>query len=245
MYQYRSGARRASSKRAQTAMAYYGGFQARARSTGSRQKIRRSQRGYVRTSGFFRGRKATGVEKKFYDINLDDAVVATAGGTLSLPLIAQGTGEENRIGRKCTLTDIGFRYAVTLPSTTNVNNTSDILRVMIVQDKQCNGVLASVSDIIYPDYKSFNELSNKSRFRTLYDQYHELNADMAGGDTTNDSSVVTQFYSVHKKVNIPLEYSSTTGAITEIRSNNIVVLYISKNGLVGVDAVARLRFTDL
>lgn len=62
-----------------------------------------------------------------------------------------------------------------------------------------------------------------------------------GGVVSN--SAVVRNGSFYKKCNVPLEFSSTTGAITEIRSNNIGVLLISAEGTAKFDSSIRIRFT--
>ncbi len=208
--------------------------------------------GFTRTSGNFGryGPQVSNPELKYHDIDVDDAVIAATGtiqNTGSVNLIAQGTSEVQRIGRKCVIRSIGWRYNITLPSATSAAKTSETVRVIMYLDKQANGATAAVTDIIKTDnYQSFNNLSNKSRFRTLHDKTYDLiiptMADLAGPSTnTGEFTVNASFY---KKCNIPLEFSSTAGAITEIRSNNLGVLLLSAGGHAVFDSKMRLRFSD-
>ncbi len=188
------------------------------------------------------------MELKFFDLDLDDATIAT-GGTItdSINKIAQGTTEITRIGRKCTIKGINWRYVITLAGSTASGDTTDVVRVILYLDKQCNGATAAVSDILESgDFQSFNNLANKSRFRILSDKNYTLKARSGGGDgTTEDYGediVVDSFY---KKCNIPVEFDSTAGAITEIRSNNLGVLLISQTGKTGFGSKIRLRYSDM
>ncbi len=202
--------------------------------------------GLTRRSGFF-GRFGPGGELKFHDVDLDDAVVAATGTvTASVNLIAQGTTESTRIGRKCTIRSIGWRMTIDLPNSTAASATADVVRVIMFVDKQANGATATVTGILESaDYQSFNNLANKSRFRTLMDRTYDLQAATGGGDgTTEDYGKEFVTDTFFKKVNIPVEYDSTTGAITEIRSNNIGVLMISLSGLAGFESKIRLRYSD-
>ena len=195
-----------------------------------------------------RGRTFPHLELKFHDVDLDDAIVAAAGGlTDSINKIPQGVTEITRVGRKCTIRQIGWKFDVELPETTLSSSTADIVRVIMYLDKQANGASASITDIIESaDYQSFNNLSNKNRFRTLMDRTYDLKAAAGGGDgTTEDYGVDLVHDSFYKKVNIPIEYNSTAGAITEITSNNIGVLLITKNGKAGFKSKIRLRFSDM
>lgn len=124
---------------------------------------------------------------------------------------------------------------------------NDTVRIILYLDKQCNGTAATVTQILESDdFQSFNNLSNKSRFRTLMDRVYDLNATAGMGNGTANDTVATQINdSLFKKVNLPIEYDSTAGAIAEIRSNNICMLILSKDGRAVLDSQMRLRYSDL
>ncbi len=214
----------------------------------SKQRLFRA--GYDRTAGYYGGGAAgSGKELKFHDVALDDAVIAAAGTvTGSVNLIAQGTTESTRIGRLCTLKSINWRYQISLPEVDAAATPppGDTVRVIMYLDKQCNGAAANSTSVLETaDFQSFNNLANKNRFVKLMDKtvslnYLSLASDGAGVVSTAD---VTRNYTFFKKCDIPLEFDSTTGAITEIRSNNIGVLLISETGVSAFQSQIRLRFT--
>ncbi len=204
--------------------------------------------GITRRSGFY-GRYTPGQgELKFHDIAVTDAVVAVNGtiqNTGSVNLIAQGTGESQRIGRKCVIKSINWRFELDIPAVANATG-SDTVRVMFYLDKQANGVTASATDILATDnFQSFNNLANSGRFRILLDRTYVLNHSGGAGDgTTNDALPYHVSDTFFKKCNIPLEFSSTAGAITELRSNNLGVLLLGRGGVAGFNSILRLRFQD-
>lgn len=209
-----------------------------------KRKGRMFRPGFDRTGGFF----GASVELKFHDLDVNDATVA-AGATIaedSVLAIAQGVGESERIGRKMMVRSIGWRFNVKMPSSSNQNSTGDIVRVILYQDKQTNGAAAVATDILESaDYQSFNNLANKSRFLTLMDRTYVSNAAAGSGRGTTDTLAFGKSYvqdTFFKSVSIPVEYDSTTGAITEMRSNNIGVLLLSKEGIAGFDSKMRIRF---
>ncbi len=209
---------------------------------------RRRARAIFRTMTMGRGVRTFNIEKKFHDVDLDDTVIASGGAiTASINLIPQGVTEITRVGRKATIRNINWRFKVTLPSSTTSGATSDVARVMMYLDKQANGAAATVTDILETaDFQSFNNLANKSRFRILFDHNYDLVAPSGGGDgTTEDYGEFTVTDTMFRKVNIPIEFDSTAGAITEIRSNNIGVLLITAGGFGGFSSKIRLRYTDL
>ncbi len=204
--------------------------------------------GYTRTTGYYgRYDTAAGGELKFHDVDLDDAVIAIGGSiATSLITIAQGVTESQRIGRKCTIRSINCRFEVSLPGATAIANTSDIVRCIIFLDKQANGVTPSITGVLESaDYQSFNNLANKGRFRTLMDRTYNLSAKAGSGRGSTDTLAFGEIIiedTFFKNCNIPIEYDSTTGAITEMRSNNISIILLSKSGLAGFNSKFRFRF---
>ncbi len=210
----------------------------------ARATIISGQRGLVRTSGFYgRFSGKAGSEKKFFDTTLATTALATAGVILnpSLNLVPQGVTESTRVGRKCTITRINFRAFLILSSGTA--QSSELYRIMLVMDKQANGAPATIVDILETaDEKSFNNLANSQRFMVLKDWYGAMNKLTDVGTNINSVQKVLTFY---KSVNIPVEFSSTTGAIGEIRSNNLLLLGISSTGTtISISHTTRIRFTD-
>ncbi len=208
--------------------------------------------GYSRTVGNYGRYAPSGGELKFHDVTVDDAAIAQNGtiqNSGSVNLIPQGITEITRVGRKCTIKSINWHYTLSSAETdggTSATN-PDVVRVILYLDKQCNGATATVTQILRSDVlNSFRNLTESGRFRILMDKMHTLNCMAGGGDgTTNDwASRITQG-SFYKKCNIPLEFNNTAGAITELRSNNLGVLLVSKAGTGAIFAsTMRLRFSD-
>ncbi len=215
---------------------------------------KRRKRAFVpgrdRVGGYYGRFAGTRGELKFHDVDLDDAVVATVGTiTPSINLIAQGTTESERIGRKCTLKSVEWRYQMLLQEQDAVTTpaSGDTLRTIIFVDKQANGATAVVLDLLESaSWQSFYNLSNQNRFVILFDKLHTNNyAGLASDNVTVVSQALNvKNYSWKKRCNIPLEFSNTTGALTEIRSNNIGVLVISATQSMKLDSKFRLRFDD-
>ncbi len=228
------------SGRGRYARSLYGGGRVR---LGPRAPFRYGQR--------FRGRRA-GVgapELKFFDLDIDDATIAVGGNIAqaSCNLIVQGVDENERIGRKCLVKQINWRFHISLQAQTLKTLTSDIVRVILYLDKQANGATAAVTDIVESsDYQTFNNLANKSRFRTLMDRTYTIVSHAGAGDgTTNDFGEDVLTDTLFKKCNISLEFSAGTADILNVRSNNIGVLLLSQSGLAEFNSKMRLRFSDV
>ncbi len=238
-----------------------GGFPAFQRRTRRRFVARRAPArwaGHYRKAGYYgrfgpgrRGDK--GPELKFHDLDINVANTATAGVIAedSCNTIAQDTTESTRVGRKCTIRSINWRWNAVLLDTvsTQVPGTPETTRIILYLDKQTNGVTAAVTDILETaDFQSFNNLANKSRFRILMDRSFTLAVTAGAGDGTaaNDWTGQGLNDSFYKKCNIPIEYdnTATTGAIATVRSNNIGVLVIGDGTGTSIGSKMRLRFSD-
>ncbi len=206
------------------------------------------------------GRRAAadGAELKFHDIDVDQAGADLSAGvilnTSSISLIGQGVTESTRVGRKCVVKAIGWRGNIQLETTAGagVREGAEV-RLMVVQDKQCNGAAPSVTGtggvLESANIHSFNNLNNKGRFRVLSDQTYQCNVECAAGNgTTNDTPSWFFPFSFFKSVNIPLEFSGTAdpAVIAEVRTNNLFVLMIANTADTGIllDSKIRLRFSD-
>ncbi len=179
-------------------------------------------------------------ELKFHDLVVDDAVVpATGANTLSFCLIQQGIQETGRIGRKCVVKSVAFRYTVATPTDAILGDT---IRIIIVWDKQANGSIPAVTGVLdTASLSSYLNLENSGRFVVLMNRFHTINI-MASGTATG-TWPNEQYHTFFKKVNIPIEFSGTAGVIGEITSNNIYAIYITANGNAGVfDSKVRIRF---
>lgn len=201
----------------------------------------------------YRGRRAgPRSEFKFHDLDVNDAAIATNGNIAedSCNTIVQGITESTRIGRKVTIVSIGWRYNINFPGGSNSSIGSDTIRVILYLDKQANGATASVTGILESnDYQSFNNLTNTGRFIILMDRTHDIATQGMGlaAGPISQGTEVEQNYTFFKKVNIPIEYDAETGGITEVRSNNIGVLLLSRDGSatsVIFESKMRLRFFD-
>lgn len=170
----------------------------------------------------------------------------------------QGTSQSERVGRKCTVTNIlmniNFKQANATSSSLVVGAAcNEVIRCMVYWDKQCNGAAAAAVDILRSDlFNSYRNLENSGRFSILYDKTKVMNTTaIAASVASPDNAAQIVSKSWHFKINIkcfiPIEFSGSTGALTTIKSNNIgFVLWAKEGGVINLaPSVIRVRFIDL
>lgn len=201
--------------------------------------------GYTRRAGFYKT-FGKGGELKFWDtvLGFDIGTLGEIPPTGQLTLVPQGTGEDERIGRKCTIKSIRLRMAVNFtPGVAATASTN--LFLYLVLDKQANGAAVVATDVLTATqfWKALPNMSNSRRFTILKQWSWSMNPTAGVTAAYNNHHKYVEYY---KKCDLPIEFSGVTGAISEIRSNNLFLLTQTQNASDDsrVDGVCRLRFSD-
>jgi len=201
-------------------------------------------------------------EIKYYEGQWGDLSIPTLGFyATNINAVTQGTAENQRIGRKFTVRSISVRGEIKLVNTANQAVTGltlpqwDIVRVLVVLDKQPNGTTASMNEICsigaassgsgsgQSDFRAFRNMDNISRFDILMEKFvtvKQTNFPNGGGSAATGVT----FYNMYKRCNIPVEMKDVTGSVANITTNNISVYMISSTGYALGNFVWRTRFTD-
>lgn len=196
----------------------------------------------TQTRSFIRQR--SGDEVKFFDTAISTTLDATGevpatGG--QLVLIPQGDTQSTRDGRVCTVRSVQIRGEMNwAPGAGAIASTHGYM--FLVQDKQCNGAPAAVTDVFTSTSLSNNliNMSNSTRFKILKKWVIPFNS--PAGVTTAYGNQVKQI-EYYAKCNIPLQFSSTTGVIGELKSNNLFLIAGSTtDDLIAFEGQARVRF---
>ena len=224
-------------------------------STGKRRRnttsiIRRSPalNGFARTGGVFGRFQPSGVESKFLDINANSAGLPAGAswGLTSINPVPIGDGPSGRIGRQITITSIQAMYQLDVHHT---ESNTVYMRLMFVLDKQCNGAAPAYLDIMNVNSAlAYRNLDNSDRFVVLHDKFLRFTPSTlsAAGSMRFQGPKFQQMY---RKCNIPIIFdnSATSGALTTIRSNNIVMigyLYGASTNLNDFKGIVRIRYRD-
>jgi len=226
---------------------------AMANRTVARQRLanRGFKPGYSRTSGFY-GRYGQAAiqqglvpEKKFFDtlINFNFDATAEVPATGQLVLIPQGDTESTRDGRQCTVVSVQGRLLWTFAPAAAATATTTCF-LYLIQDTQANGGAAAATDIFTSTNASIalHNLANSSRFLVLKKWKKTFNPQAGVSTAYNNTTYAMEFF---KKCNMKLEFSGTTGAITELKSNNLF-FYAGSDTLsddtVSCSGFCRIRF---
>lgn len=162
--------------------------------------------------------------------------------------MANGTDFTDRIGRRVNVVSVQVR-GYFIPDYTTPPCQPQMARLMIVEDLQTNGVIATPADILQAvTVSSFMNLNNRDRFRVLREEIMTIGA---------FSNVATQSYAagnqivpinIYAKCNIPVCFEGTSAAIGSISSGAIYVFLIGNVAAGANDGVAqlscRVRFID-
>jgi len=228
-----------------------------ARRTALRQTATEASRsmivpGFTRLSGQYGryGRRAIQQgfkpELKFFDtslsFNFDNTAEVPATGQLAL--IPQGDTESTRDGRLAYIKSIQIHGALQLSP--GAEALADVLCYLyLVLDTQANGAAAAITDVFTTNaaLTQLLNLNNSSRFRIIKRWVYHMEP-KAGVSTAYNNNILPLDY--YKRCNIKMDWSSTTGAITEIRSNNLFLCAgaagTGSDDTVSFTGVCRLRF---
>lgn len=183
------------------------------------------------------------------------------GGVLytSLCQVPQGTTGFSRIGKSITVKKIQGRMSLTVPaSSAPATFWSDAYKICVVLDTKANLNNATVA---YTDVMAgqgigyMNNLSNSKRFKILkvfegnMNNGYSLSGDgIIGNCGKVDQSKTIKF---NIKCNIPITWNqnNTNGVLSEMTTNNIFIIGISKNGSVLIsedtgNSTYRIRYSD-
>lgn len=194
---------------------------------------------------------------------------STTGTLLLLFSPTTGTTSKTRLGRKACIKSVQVRgicfsnfianYSYTTPTTATMTMTTpgaafatDICRLMLVFDKQANGAVATLAQILNSAVaRSHLNIDNRDRFRILKDKTFQLEG--GNGDTTKYwywGGRQSHAIKIFKKLNLETTFNSgTAGTIADISTG---ALYLVSAGAYATatpdpycDCFTRVRFHDI
>ncbi len=182
-------------------------------------------------------KRMVNVEYKNFDIQLTNGTATSAGAIQQATNIAQGDTTITRDGNQAKLVSLFFRGNVRI----NQSATSSSVRIMLIWDRQTNGVVYNVSDVLLDVtaddiITSPLNIDNKFRFTVLWDKIFSLS--ITGTQLIN--------FKYYKKLNLPIRFDAAAGTIAAVTSNSLSILRITDEAtnLPTVTYTHRLRFVD-
>lgn len=202
-----------------------------------------SKRNRPQQKRLFPQRSQSNPQQEFKSVDLDDNTLElnSTGAYTLLNGVSRGTDLSNRIGRNISMRSLEIHGWM---STTDSGGVSQVARIMIVLDKQCNGSAMALTDILKGvTVVSLKNLVNKKRFKILYDKTHAL-AEHSG----NNAGHIKPF-EFYKKFNHPVEFNAgDAGTIGDITSGALYIIGLSNIASGSTDAnlfySSRIRYTD-
>ena len=180
-------------------------------------------------------------------------------------LIAPGNGSYNRVGRKVQLDSLRLKGLIQhayQAAATTANVLSNVVRMVVVYDKQPSGALPVFSDIFGNTVQAGTESSlfldslrydNTERFMILRDKVINFDAESTPPVGGSQNTVFeTAYFDEYINVNKTTNYSgqSATQTIADISSGALYVIFRAQLNTTGAsqcavsNATARLRYRD-
>lgn len=185
-------------------------------------------------------------EKKVIDTAAVNHNCDTTGLVSLINGVAQGSDFNNRIGRKVTIKSVQLRGHFTSQD----GEVADCYcRLLIVYDRQPNGALPSVTDVLTASTSvSFMNLNNRERFVILAEHSIALadKSSLVAGDQWRGSPT-TASVDIYRKVDLPVIFDGTGATIGDIQTGSLFVLSIGDqvtNNAYNCALTTRVRFVD-
>jgi len=172
------------------------------------------------------------LENNFVDLASASYVADTTGTIALIATIAQGAGQQQRVGKKSQYKSIQMRGFVGNNAAALYNKAT----VLIIYDRRPQSVLPAMADVLNtPSSLSFPNDSNTGRFKTLLRRDYDLQGAPSITTGTADSTHNVEEY---VKCNKPVVFKQFgTGAIGDIEEGALYVVTVG-NSAAGTTAAA-------
>lgn len=186
-------------------------------------------------------------ELKSQDTALSFTIDATGEvpATGQLCLVPAGDTQQTRGGGKITVKSVQIRSSIgaVFGAAATASTTAHIY---VVQDTMPNKAAASVSDVFTGTSLSsaLRNVTTLNRFKILRHWWHTFTPQAGQNGAYNNDQYHLEMY---LKCNIPLEFDSTAGAVTELTRNNIFLIAgtdTATDDLITVSGRARITFYE-
>jgi len=183
-----------------------------------------------------------GPELKNCEINVTSSIAFGGTGTITniLNATAQGTATNQRVGRKYRMTSFECRWQIQQLAGTVGGSP---YRIMVVYDKQTNGLAPAITDIVnFDQFTGFKNLDNLDRFVTIADFITEPTSPQ------NNLAIGGHFY---RKMDLESiwEGNLTGGAVAQCLTGSVFMIFWANGSQTvsspSVTYFTRIRYTDV
>ncbi len=188
----------------------------------------------------------TKVELKYDDGGAAIFNVLSAGTTILLSTIPNGTGPSERIGRAVQYSDITLNYKIQVRNPTETGG----CRVFIVYDRQTNGAAPAITDILtQANTMALYNANNRTRFKILYDKTHSFyyipsNATNGTGGRQTAPTIVTN-HNI-KLTGLAAHFKGSGSGIGDIDSGALTMIVVTDvNDTFDFTETNRIQYTDI
>ncbi len=178
------------------------------------------------------------VEYKQINVQSTNVSIGTSAVHNELTNLLQGHEDTQRDGNSIRLKSIhikGFIKTIT-------SSSKNVVRLVVVLDKQTNQAQAAFSDIFFDNSAgdaviSDRNIDNTRRFTLLWDKVIVLEASSSAG---------TRYFNFYKKLNMPIRYDGNANDITDLTQNSLQFIQVSDtvSSTPIITFHARLRYLD-
>lgn len=178
-------------------------------------------------------KKLLNVELKHIDIVTSTINPSNSGTVTSLNHCAEGvtSGTRNGLSIRAKSLNLHFKF------NGNASATDTVVKVHVVVDRSPNGTMASYLDVMEEAtvVAQTNNI-NWSRFKIIATRTIRL----------ADSGFDNGFFSIYKKLNLPIKYENSNGTQDDIISNQLLLLITSDESAntPAVKFTSRVRYLD-
>lgn len=204
--------------------------------------------------------KGVNVEKKWVDTTTGNKNFSLTGAFSLINGLQRGTDVYQRVGRRIKIVSINIRGLFFVLQDGAVPSI-DYLRMMLVYDREPNGSLPNLNEILQDTSEanatSTNSIShmnlvNSDRFAIIKDWSIAIPAKAASGTSAPSQSLLDNGFAAinwNKKVNLDVKYNSgTVGDVTDITTGSLFLVFVgletTANSQFGAQMQCRIRFTD-
>jgi len=178
------------------------------------------------------------LEIKSYNTAVIDTVPGPAGALLLVPVedIIQGDGDNERSGNLIHIKRVKFNYTI-------FDNVSALVRFIWFVDRQSNGTTPTLTQVLQS--ASFTSVYNTTNVIGNGGQRFWIVADET--KIVNPGTAVTTALPLQRKtfnLKMPVTYLASTGAATDVGTNNVWCFAICNNATCTVRHQCTVTYTD-